>query len=303
MNCQQYRREIDETDPAAPGADAAAHAATCAPCRRFADERARLRALVAELEPVGAPPDFEFRLRARLASERRGPGGWLPLRFAPGAAAVALAACFALLVGVALLRRQSADGADALAQQSAGAREAASESTRHDQAVAALTNDVPRVSDASKDDTPRVAEPSHAGGAAGSSNAVAEGKSDAGRNSVRGRRDVHRLTNHEASLASRQERRPALSESPVQASRALSSAPALQTNESAFASAQSFTVGEPIPLPINPSAQSLKVVLRDANGAAHVVAVKPVSFGAEEFANQLNVQRRAAPGPPREGVW
>jgi hypothetical protein len=68
--CRDTRREIDELESGQqPGEQAAAHLAVCSTCRDFCDERADLRRLVASLEPVVAPTDFDMRLRARIAGE------------------------------------------------------------------------------------------------------------------------------------------------------------------------------------------------------------------------------------------
>ena len=70
--CRNTRREIDELEIGQqPGEQASAHLAVCSTCRAFRDERADLRRVVASLEPVVAPADFEMRLRARIAGERQ----------------------------------------------------------------------------------------------------------------------------------------------------------------------------------------------------------------------------------------
>ncbi len=73
MNCRSVRHEIDE---AAPGdslsAVASEHVKSCLECAIFSEERLKLRRLVSSLGTVEAPGDFEFRLRARLAGEKRG---------------------------------------------------------------------------------------------------------------------------------------------------------------------------------------------------------------------------------------
>src|SRR2546425_12585984 len=69
--CRNTRQEIDELEfGAQPSQLATTHIATCEACRQFRAERAELRELVGSLERVGAPPDFDMRLRARIAAER-----------------------------------------------------------------------------------------------------------------------------------------------------------------------------------------------------------------------------------------
>ena len=70
-HCRDTRREIDEMELGhRPSADATAHLSVCVACRTFQAERTSLRELVGSLEPVVAPPDFDMRLRARIAAEK-----------------------------------------------------------------------------------------------------------------------------------------------------------------------------------------------------------------------------------------
>lgn len=75
--CRNTRREIDELEIGLqPGRQTLAHLAACSECAAFRRERAELRGLVSSLAGVVAPPDFDVRLRARMAerrSERRQP--------------------------------------------------------------------------------------------------------------------------------------------------------------------------------------------------------------------------------------
>lgn len=73
IGCRDIQREIEEADQDAPlSAAASDHLKTCAGCGTFFDEQSRLRLMVASLGTVAAPTDFDFRLRARLAGEKRG---------------------------------------------------------------------------------------------------------------------------------------------------------------------------------------------------------------------------------------
>src|SRR5918998_725176 len=109
MNCQACRIEIEEAEgDEAVSARARAHAETCLSCRVFRIERQSLRRLVGSLETVAAPPDFDFRLRARLGAagqeDRRRLAAWPG--FAPGMSAIALAASLALVIGAAIIFKQ-----------------------------------------------------------------------------------------------------------------------------------------------------------------------------------------------------
>lgn len=73
MNCQNVRREVDET---APGdllsAFARRHMSACRECRAFSGEHQKLQEILSDLGTIEAPGDFDFRLRARLAGEKAG---------------------------------------------------------------------------------------------------------------------------------------------------------------------------------------------------------------------------------------
>lgn len=68
-NCEVIRRELDELmlDEAC-SASAVEHLKRCRDCREFHETRTKLRRMVGGLGTVAAPPDFEYRLRARLAN-------------------------------------------------------------------------------------------------------------------------------------------------------------------------------------------------------------------------------------------
>jgi hypothetical protein len=69
--CDQVRFEIDEKElTAALSNSATEHLRHCSECQEFQNKETKLRQIVGSLEPVNAPPDFDFRLRARLANDR-----------------------------------------------------------------------------------------------------------------------------------------------------------------------------------------------------------------------------------------
>src|SRR6266571_4848235 len=70
--CRDTRQEIDESElHEALSESALTHLQSCADCQGFRAARTRLRDLVGSLEPVMAPADFDFRLRARLAAQQQ----------------------------------------------------------------------------------------------------------------------------------------------------------------------------------------------------------------------------------------
>lgn len=68
-DCRIVRREIEDT---ATGellsAPARAHLSDCSICATFGNEQDKLKEMVASLGTIEAPADFDFRLRARLAT-------------------------------------------------------------------------------------------------------------------------------------------------------------------------------------------------------------------------------------------
>ena len=72
-NCEVIRQELDELMlDETSSAVVAEHLRECAACREFNEKQTRLRQIVGSLGTVSAPPDFDFRLRARLASDANG---------------------------------------------------------------------------------------------------------------------------------------------------------------------------------------------------------------------------------------
>src|SRR5215213_8695128 len=69
-NCEVIRLELDELmlDETCSSA-VMEHLRECAACREFHQKQTKLRQIVGGLGTVAAPPDFDFRLRARLAND------------------------------------------------------------------------------------------------------------------------------------------------------------------------------------------------------------------------------------------
>lgn len=71
MACRPTRQQIDQAESGQQlSAQAQRHVESCASCGAFQHERTRLRELLASLDPVTAPADFDFRLRARIAAQK-----------------------------------------------------------------------------------------------------------------------------------------------------------------------------------------------------------------------------------------
>lgn len=97
INCRNIRRAIEEAGSAdLLSAAALSHLESCAACEKLSRQQTRLQGIVAGLGTVEAPGDFEFRLRARLAGEKRAVAR--PLRLSFGLRSAAVAALL-LLIG------------------------------------------------------------------------------------------------------------------------------------------------------------------------------------------------------------
>lgn len=97
--CREVRQEIDQSELGQSlSAKAEGHLAACTACAQFRAERSRLRTLVGALTPVTAPPDFDIRLRARIARERDVPRQPFIFRFVMSTPGIAVAAAVVLLV-------------------------------------------------------------------------------------------------------------------------------------------------------------------------------------------------------------
>ena len=111
--CIAIQQELDESslgDDLAP--DILEHLESCPVCSDFNLKQTKLRHLVGSLGTVSAPADFDFRLRARLASESQGTGFHF---WSLGYSTLAAALAVVLLVGVSfvvfqLTRSRSNDG-------------------------------------------------------------------------------------------------------------------------------------------------------------------------------------------------
>jgi hypothetical protein len=104
MNCRSLRREIEEVIPSnLLSASANDHLNGCAECNAFRDGRLKLQEMLSTLGAIEAPGDFDFRLRARLANEKRGAGQPFVMRNLSFGFRSAAALTILLLIGSTLL--------------------------------------------------------------------------------------------------------------------------------------------------------------------------------------------------------
>jgi hypothetical protein len=111
MKCKQIREAIDAASRHnSYSGHVASHLSGCPDCHRYSDEASSLLRLLGAQPRVEAPPDFEFRLRARIANAQAAPAidpqGFLqkirPWTFSWGQT-VAAAAALTLAVTVSTL--------------------------------------------------------------------------------------------------------------------------------------------------------------------------------------------------------
>jgi hypothetical protein len=99
--CRVTRQEIEQSElHQRLTAEALLHIESCRPCREFQLERASLRELIGSLKPVAAPGDFDIRLRARIAADRKEIARWSFFnRFVVSTPAIAVAAIIVMSTG------------------------------------------------------------------------------------------------------------------------------------------------------------------------------------------------------------
>lgn len=303
MNCKQYRLEFEAADLNASAQGAALrHLRECAACRRFYEERLALRQLLSGLGAVEAPPDFEFRLRARMRDGRSG-GSRLDAwrRFtAPKAVAAALAACCVLVFAAAALRYRSAPATpDTASLPTTDTTSRPTTTTAQNSANVAPAQPLARESVARHE----TIETGRQGAVDNLTTATEVKELKSANASVGEVKSVSAsFKRAHAARASRARVRIAAPSKRSGEDVAGVNGAQLATSDSAVRASRTLYVNEPVALPVNASAQPLRVVLRDEQGAARVVAIKSVSFGAQELVGRLPVNAPRAT-QAREGVW
>jgi hypothetical protein len=272
MNCQTCRIEIEEMETSERLSEQAAeHIASCPPCRAFHDERQSLRKLVGSLEPVSAPPDFEFRLRARLAAAGNGkqqPFSWRS--FISSAPALGLAATFVLLVAGIIFYNQIKSGtttgkqAAEVAQQEPGTKATAPSVESTTANNTSKTEVVPNVIQKS--------EP-----------VIQTAVNQPSRTTVSNRN------------IGRQPRRFVTGGSQI-VTNEMASKGALQIRP-AGDSPLAETAGQVV-LPVRSSAQPVRVMVNDSSGVKRTVSLQPVIFGSQDLTGHNDPR---VPGP--QGIW
>jgi hypothetical protein len=265
--CEAYRVLIEEAaDRGAEHAPAlGAHLGACAPCREFRRERAALLELLGGLEKVDAPDDFEFRLRARIARQRAAEKSLLRrLRFAPGLASAAVAAC--LLAAAALYFRAPLD---------ANNNQVAA---RPDAPAAPVSNSVAEA-EAARHNQVAAVNPEQNG---------------PGERAVEEQDKPQRRARVAEEKASAQRPRRASREDNF----GVRTAPVVDVSKGRQLASHSETQG----VALRTSPETLRVVLRDARGESYVLPMRSVSFGAQGPVGH-DARAVRASYADKEGVW
>ena len=249
-------------------------------CRAFHDERQSLKRLVGSLAAVSAPPDFDFRLRARISAAKNGASkqrsSWRS--FLASAPAIGLAASFALLVAGFVfynqMKRAPAPGNQAgeIARQTSQAvseqRSKAPASNVADSSTQSVTQSVTPPPDV-KEESPTL-------------NAGVKGARPRSIGKPNGARRVDpRRPDNQQDVSNDFARRPAPVITPAGASPLV---------------AESQPVVE---LSIRSASQPMRVFVDDRSGAKRTVTLEPVIFGSQDFTGR-NASRIA---PSSQGIW
>lgn len=288
MHCKFYQAEVEETDFDGEGVSAAvrAHVRECPACRKFYQERVSLHGLVGSLARVSAPADFEFRLRARMASHA-GMGNRaraLHRFFAPRTISVTLAACFILVVAFSVSRINTGEIKDPQAKSHAAVSPALREvaQSREQSANELLNNKETSTEVRGRSEHRAVNEPRRG---------LAAQASILNRRGSRHLSRVERVATKRRPDATHDDRDVSVSPAPV------------VTRDSAPAAPLNTNLNPPLAVSVGDLSEALKVVMQDERGTTQVVPVERVSFGAQDIVNRPHTPTPRASQPSREGVW
>ncbi|MEP6707615.1 MAG: hypothetical protein ABJC05_08850 [Pyrinomonadaceae bacterium] len=277
-DCRNTLLEIDSNEPAQRLSEkSVAHIAHCSSCREASDQGSSLRQLIAGFETVSAPPDFDMRLRARLASERKPVVAWINLlRQAPGASAFALA--FSLLVIGTLAFYLRPPGT----QEVAGTRERPGQSSGKTNGTSGA---IPAATSASNELV--------SGAPAGS---VQTSGQTGGSNQT-----IPATASRETASTSRRAGRPGADLNTVTNGSDITSREFSQLPASIIKRPSDTEPGMSPVVSLSAPAQPVVVSMRDDHGATRTISLPPVSFGSQRL-----VQRGYQPASlisSAKGVW
>ncbi len=286
MNCKAFRREFEELEmDETLGLAAEAHVETCAACRTFQREQRSLGQLVNSLGTVGAPPDFDFRLRARILAAESNRNALSRARFAPGLKAIAVAASFVLLFAAAAVFKQiqSGQGSAPVVAKSTAVESVNGESSPKPVDAAATEQTARKVATASEEAQAVVPENESkiqpAGGLAQS----------------KGRAEKLAQVKPARNTSSAKTNRPPVISNDIAFGgnppvvTPLQSSPTRDANDTDAAAM------------LRVSSQPFRVLLHNRQGATRSVSLERVVFGSQDFLEQTALKRPRASDV--EGIW
>jgi hypothetical protein len=279
MNCQLCRIEIEELETGERLTKAArAHLNACSPCGVFYHECLSLRRLVESLEPVTAPPDFEFRLRARIAaSESVGNHRFSFRSFIASAPAISLAASFALLIAAFVVYNHFKAGPAANNQTNEIARQEPVQKTESPNSNTSKENAASPVST-------NVSTPDDKGKR---SPAILP----TGNNSPRPQVAV----NSKNAVHRQPKQVDAGSQQIVTRDEAVRSAPRITPQDSSPFIAKS---GPLVEVPVRSPSQAMRVFVGDKSGGRRSVTFEPVIFGSQDLTGRNTSRVQTS-----QGIW
>ena len=251
MNCRNIRREIEEV-----GSDnllsssAKDHMENCLECRTFSEDRLKLREMLSSLGAVTAPDDFDFRLRARLAKEKRGGAQPFVMRNLSFGFRSAAFATILLLIGAAFLFVRFRGSVDS----SLSAKDTTPSSTTTDK--------------------PAIEQPVAQGGPGRQTNDQFTGMTPVNPDSLRNPRVAKRHGGLRNEVAF------------VRDNSRIKTRDSSSTRAPVFRPTDAMAVNGSSVFPIGASYQSLKVLLDDGRGSSRTISLPSVSFGSQRVLAQ-----------------
>ena len=281
MSCQTCQFEIEELKANERlSAEARAHLSVCHACRAFHDERQALKKLVGGLEVVSAPPDFDFRLRARInAAKNAGKHRSSWRSFAASAPAIGLAASFALIVAAVVFYNQMKPVPPTIKQQESVAGKPSDSKPAQVNPDSVHTAEVfetpqPTTSGSKQDEDSIIAT---AGVKNPRSRPTGNSRPSVRHQSSRAGADAQLLPSNDLAV------RPA---------------PQIVPNGASPSNAGTNLVVE---LPVRSASQPMRVFVDDRSGAKRTVTLEPVIFGSQDFIGRNNTTTSRTQSS--QGIW
>jgi hypothetical protein len=278
MNCQTCRTEIEELATSERLSDnARAHLSVCALCRAFHDERQSLKRLIGGLGAVNAPPDFDFRLRARISAAKTAGNHHSSWRsFLASAPAIGLAASFALLVAAVVIYNQT-KSKPSITENTV----ASSDKLPEQEPVQLGVN--PNTTINTSVDASRASD--------------RIGKDDGGSVSVAVENPRSRKVGGNRNVARREATQPSANDAPV-FSNDTAVRPAPQILPNGPAAPFNAAMNPVIELPVRSASQPMRIFVDDKSGAKRTLTLEPVVFGSQDLMGR-NTSRASA----SQGIW